>query len=141
MVSIFAYILLLAGFIIGYMLTVTQSADSAINVSVESLSFVLPRPQSVPGFPYFIFITGIFYGFVVGVIFTGYLTWKFILKPNSAKSHRCSGVRSSSSSPARPKKVKVANAVVQGPVTYNPQPGKKQAYDPLAEKHWGAWWY
>ena len=137
MVSFFAYTLLLAGFIIGYMLTVTQSADSAINVSGESLSFVLPRPQSVPGFPYFIFITGIFYGFVVGVIFTGYLTWKFILKPNSAKSHR---TRNSSTSPARPKRVFV-NAVVQGPVTYNPQKGKRHDYDPLAEKHWGAWWY
>ena len=138
MVSIFAYIFLLAGFVVGYVLTVTQGADNAISVSGENLSFVLPRHHSVPTFPYFFFITGIFYGFVVGVIFTGYLTWQYILKPNrSTKSNRSRHV---STSPSRPRRT-FANAVVQGPVTYNPQKGKKREYDPLAEKYWGAWWY
>ena len=137
MVSVFAFALLF----LGWMAAVSQCADG-------SLSVVLPRPADAPGFPYFIFITGVFYGFIAGVIFTGYLTWKYILKPNQSTAARSSkGVGRSVSTPTsptspRPKKIaKVKNAVVQGPVMYNPQPGKKHSYDPLADKHWGAWWY
>ena len=75
MVSFFAYTLFLAGYIIGYVLTVTQSADSAINVSGESLSFVLPRPQSVPGFPYFIFFRVVLNSFRVSLVLTCLLSF------------------------------------------------------------------
>ena len=138
MVSSFVYGIILLSFFIGYVFTMYPGADNAISVNGENLSFVLSRQPSVTTFPYFFFITGVFYGFVVGVIFTGYLTWQYILKPNrSTKSNRSRHV---STSPARPRRT-YANAVVQGPVTYNPQKGKKREYDPLAEKYWGAWWY
>ena len=109
----------------------------------KALSVVMSRPEEAPGFPYFHFISGLFYGFVAGMCFMGYLTWKYILKPkpppvvhtNKGKS----GSRSPSSKSSHPK---IKNALVQGPVTYNRPPHyKSKEYEPLAEKHWGAWWY
>ena len=140
MVSSFVYGIILLSFFIGYVFTMYPGADNAISVSGENLSFVLPRQHSVPTFPYFFFITGVFYGFVLGVILTGYLTWHYILKPKNTSSGSKGKSRHVSTLPARPRRT-YANAVVQGPVTYNPQLGKKRAYDPLSEKFWGAWWY
>ena len=126
----------MASFFIGYVFTQFAGSEGAITVSGENLSFAMPRQPSAIQFPYFFFFTGVFYGFVAGVIFTGYLTWKYILKPKDSRSR----TRHVSTSPARPRRV-FADAVVQGPATYNPQKGKKKKYDDLPEKFWGAWWY
>ena len=131
---------ILVSFFIGYVLTQYAGVDNAITVTGENLSFALPRQPSMVQFPYFFFFTGVFYGFVLGVILTGYLTWHYILKPKNTSSGSKGKTRHASTSPARPRRT-YANAVVQGPVTYNPQLGKKRAYDPLSEKFWGAWWY
>ena len=130
MVSVLALML----FFLGCMFIVTQSAPRALSV-------VLSRPEEASGFPFFHFITGLFYGFIAGMIFTGYLTWKYILKPHpSTVVHSNKGV-GRAVSPKHKKVVKVKNALVQGPVTYNPQFYTHKKYDDLAHKHWGAWWY
>ena len=121
---------------IGYVLTHYSNSDASIMVSGDNLSLAMPRQPSGVQFPYFFFFTGVFYGFVAGIVFTSYLTWKFILKPKGSRNRS----RNSSTSPTRPDR-SFADAVVQGPATYHPQKGKRKKYDDLPEQFWGAWWY
>ena len=94
-------------FFLGSMFIGTQSAPKALSV-------VLSRPEEASGFPFFHFITGLFYGFIAGMIFTGYLTWKYILKPNpSTVVHSSKGV-GRAVSPKLKKIPKVKNALAQG---------------------------
>ena len=95
----------------------------------KALSVVMSRPEDTQGFPYFHFISGVFYGFVAGACFMGYLTWKYVIKPVPPAIHTNKRSPQRSCNPPPPV---MKNALVQGPVTYiGPRTRPKdREYDP-----------
>ena len=100
------------------------------------------KPDESPGFPYFHFVTGFFYGFIAGLCLMAYLTWKYILRPQrDTTGHNRARAKPKAAVP-RQGRHETKNVLVQGPVTYNRPPHyKSKDYEDLAKKNWGAWHY